>query len=134
VKYERQFTETVEAERIPLDPTLSELERLRAFTGCLYTVAHDADDHITICWDVEGRIVFSEPGNWITKDAENCLTWWDDADFRTNFHEIEPNLDDVLPPLPPRDELLQYEASIKAQNERRQHDEWVNRPPVLNYG
>ena len=117
MKYERQFTETVDAERIPEDPKLSDLERLRAFTGCHYTVESDATERPTIVWHVHGRVVFSEPGNWITKDADNCLTWWEDADFRANFHEIEPSLEEVL------------------QKWGDMEMEWLRRPPVVaHYG
>ena len=120
MKYERQFIESVEAERIPLNPTLADLVRLLRFTDCPFTVSTAPDGDPVISWHLNGGIVPSSPGDWITKDDENCLTWFTDDDFRSLYREIEPHLSEVLAPF--------------AEYERDEAPEWVQRPPVVAYG
>ena len=110
MKYERQYTETVEAERIPDDPRISDLERLRAWSTFDYIIDHDEDGAPVIVWAVVGRLVDTNPGDWIVKDEEECISFLRDDDFRANFRSIPVNVDAPF-------------------------DEWVlTRPPVLNYG
>lgn len=120
MKFERQFTESVEAERIPEDPRLSELWRIAAWADLDFAVRPDDEGHPTICWDIEGRIIYSWPGNWVAKDDEGCITLFEDADFKANFREITSESSDVLEPL--------------AEYETDELPEWNHRPPVVAYG
>ena len=120
MKYERHFYESVEAKRIPEDPRISDLERLKVWTGCNYVVTRDTRGIPTLIWHVAERDVFSEPGNWITKDENDCLTLWEDADFRANFTPIEPHLNEVLQPI--------------AEYDENDLPEWNHRPIVVAYG
>ena len=88
MKYERRFSDIVEAEQIPPDPSFSDIQRLAAFAGAQYSVMPDDNGVPTLVWYVNGRIVYTAPGNWIVKDAENCLSFFESFDFTANFTPV----------------------------------------------
>lgn len=92
MKFKRQFTEVVEAERIPLDPRISDLVRISDWADCYFEVQPGDRGVPVIVWSVEGRYQVSEGGQWITQDEFGCLTWWKHDDFEANFTPlvIEP--------------------------------------------
>jgi hypothetical protein len=93
MRYEQHSLEVVEAEQIPLVPTIEQIQELSLFAEADWRITEDPFGFPVVQWHFHDW-TDSYPGNWIVRYGDGSVSIWSDSDFQAQHVLIDTCGDD----------------------------------------